>query len=67
MQPPPTSWAIPCNEKVVELDTMSTHIRRRWNPRQSYRVIVNDRDNRRTFSLAATRAFKDTALSRITN
>ena len=41
MQPPPTSWAIPCHEQVVELDTimpMETSL----EPGQTYRVIVND-------------------------
>ena len=42
MQPPPTSWAIPCNEKVVELDTILP-IQASLEPGQSYRVIVNDR------------------------
>ena len=31
MQPPPTSWAIPCNEKVVNW-TQFCPSRRRWNP-----------------------------------
>ena len=42
MQPPPTSWAIPCNEQVVELDTILP-IQASLEPGQSYRVIVNDR------------------------
>ena len=42
MQPPPTAWAIPCHEQVVELDTI-LHLGDEIQPGQSYRVIVNDR------------------------
>ena len=42
MQPPPTKWAIPCHEQVVELDTILP-IQAPLEPGQSYRVIVNDR------------------------
>ena len=42
MQPPPTAWAIPCEDEVVELDTIE-HIREPLEPGQTYRVIVNDR------------------------
>ena len=42
MQPPPTSWAIPCHKQVVELDTVLP-IQASLEPGQSYRVIVNDR------------------------
>ena len=42
MQPPPTSWAIPCHEEVVELDTILP-INAQLRPEQTYRVIVNDR------------------------
>ena len=42
MQPPPTSWAIPCHKQVVELDTILP-IQASLEPGQSYRVIVNDR------------------------
>ena len=42
MQPPPTKWAIPCHEQVVELDTILP-IQASLEPGQSYRVIVNDR------------------------
>lgn len=42
MQPPPTSWAIPCHEKMVELDTVLP-IDAQLEPEQTYRVIVNDR------------------------
>ena len=59
MQPPPTKWAIPCNEKVVELDTILP-IQASLEPGQSYRVIVNDRVTG-TFSLPRPE-LKDTAL-----
>ena len=42
MQPPETSWAIPCDEKVVELETILP-IQEALKPGQTYRVIVNDR------------------------
>ncbi len=42
MQPPPTKWAIPCHEEVVELDTILP-IDAQLQPEQTYRVIVNDR------------------------
>ena len=42
MQPPPTSWAIPCHKQVVELDTIEP-IGAYLEPGQTYRVIVNDR------------------------
>ena len=41
MQPPPTSWAIPCNEKLVELDAVEP-IGDALEPGETYRVIVND-------------------------
>lgn len=41
MQPPPTSWAIPCDEQVVELDAVEP-IRASLEPGETYRVIVND-------------------------
>ena len=41
MQPPPTAWAIPCAEEVVELDTVLP-IAASLEPGQTYRVIVND-------------------------
>ena len=40
-QPPPTAWAIPCDEELVELDTVE-HLGTGLQPDQSYRVIVND-------------------------
>ena len=60
MQPPPTSWAIPCNEKVVELDTVLP-IQASLEPGQSYRVTVNDRVTG-AFSLPRPE-LKDTALA----
>ena len=41
MQPPPTSWAIPCDDEVVELDAVEP-IGESLEPGQTYRVIVND-------------------------
>ena len=41
MQPPKTPWSIPCDEQVVELDTVE-HITEPLEPGQTYRVIVND-------------------------
>ena len=41
MQPPQTAWAIPCDEQVVELDTVE-HIGDTLEPGQTYRVLVND-------------------------
>ena len=49
MQPPPTAWAIPCQDEVVELDTVES-IRASLEPGQTYRVIVNDRETT-TFTL----------------
>lgn len=49
MQPPPTKWAIPCNEQVVALDTVLP-IQAALRPEQTYRVIVNDNVTT-TFSL----------------
>ena len=60
MQPPPTKWAIPCHEQVVELDTVLP-IGASLEPGQSYRVIVNDRVTG-TFSLPRPE-LKDTALA----
>ena len=40
-QPPPTAWAIPCDEELVELDTVE-HIGNGLLPDQAYRVVVND-------------------------
>ena len=43
MQPPPTAWAIPCDEEVVELDTVLP-ITSPLEPGQTHRVIVNERE-----------------------
>ena len=51
MQPPPTSWAIPCDEEVVELDTVEP-IGGSLEPGETYRVIVNDQMTT-TFTLPA--------------
>ncbi len=40
MQPPQTEWAIPCDEELVELDTV-LQLPATLQPGQSYRVIVN--------------------------
>lgn len=42
MQPPTTKWAIPCQEQVVEFDTVLP-ISAALHPEQAYRIIVNDR------------------------
>ena len=42
MQPPQTAWAIPCDEQVVELDSI-LRIDPSLRAGESYRVIVNDR------------------------
>ena len=41
MQPPPTSWAILCDEELVELDAVEP-IRAPLEPGKTYHVIVND-------------------------
>ena len=41
MQPPPTSWAIPCDEQLVELDAVEP-IRASLEPGETYHVIVNE-------------------------
>ena len=43
MQPPPTSWAIPCDEQVVELDAVEP-IRQPLRSGQTYRVIANGQE-----------------------
>ena len=40
MQPPPTAWAIPCDEELVELDTVLPTAS--IEAGRTYRVIVND-------------------------
>ena len=49
MQPPPTAWAIPCDEQMVELDTVLP-VGASLEPGQTYRVIVNGRQTT-TFTL----------------
>ena len=49
MMPPPTPWAIPCDEQMVELDTVQL-IEEHLEPGRTYRVIVNDRETT-TFTL----------------
>ena len=41
MQPPPTAWAIPCDEQLVELDAVEP-IEASLEPGETYHVIVND-------------------------
>ena len=41
MQPPETPWAPPCDEELVELDTV-LHVGTPLTPGRPYRVIVND-------------------------
>ena len=49
MQPPPTTWAIPCHEQVVELDTVLP-IQATLEPGQTYRGDRKRPDNCRVFS-----------------
>lgn len=49
MQPPPTPWAIDCDEQVVELDAIE-HIRGPLETGQTYRVFANGRETT-TFTL----------------
>ena len=42
MQPPDTPWAIPCDEQVVEMDTILP-LNAELEAGETYRVIVNDR------------------------
>ena len=41
MQPPPTAWAIPCDEQLVELDAVEP-VEASLVPGETYYVIVND-------------------------
>ena len=41
MQPPPTAWAIPCDEQFVELDSVES-IEASLEPGETYHVLVND-------------------------
>lgn len=43
MQPPDTPWAIPCNEEVVQLDTV-LQVPTKLTAGERYRVIVNGRE-----------------------
>ena len=52
MQPPPTPWAIPCSEQVVELDTVEP-IGTPLEPGQTYRVVVNGLETT-TFTIPET-------------
>ena len=60
MQPPPTTWAIPCHEKVVELDTVEP-IGKSLEPGQTYRVIVNGLETT-TFTIPET-SLRDTFIA----
>ncbi len=53
MQPPPTPWAIPCNEQVIELEAVE-QIEDPLEPGQTYQVIVNDMQTT-TFTLPEPR------------
>ncbi len=50
MPPPPTSWAIPCQDQVVELDTIEP-IGESLEPGQTYRVVANERETT-TFTIS---------------
>ena len=45
MQPPPTAWAIPCDEQMMELDAVEP-IEASLEPGRTYHVIVNGHGNR---------------------
>ncbi len=60
MQPPPTPWAIPCHEQVVELDTVEP-IGTSLEPGRTYRVIVNGLETT-TFSIPET-SLRDTFIA----
>ena len=54
MQPPQTAWAIPCDEEVVQLDTvLAIGDAEALEPGETYRVIVNGRETT-TFSVPET-------------
>ena len=40
MRPPPTAWAIPCDDELVELDTIFP-VEAELKPGQTYRVVAN--------------------------
>ena len=60
MQPPPTPWAIPCHEQVVELDTVEP-VGKSLEPGQTYRVIVSGLETT-TFTIPET-SFRDTFIA----
>ncbi len=60
MQRPPTPWAIPCHEQVVELDTVEP-IGTSLEPGQTYRVIVNGLETT-TFTMLET-SLRDTFIA----
>ena len=60
MQPPPTPWAIPCHEQVVELDTVEP-VGKSLEPGQTYRVIVNGLETT-TFTIPET-SLRDTFIA----
>ncbi len=60
MQPPETPWAAPCDDEVVELDTVH-HIGTRLTSGQQYRVIVNGIETT-TFTLPKS-GLRDTVLA----
>ena len=60
MQPPPTPWAIPCHEQLVELDTVEP-IGMSLEPGQTYRVIVNGLETT-TFTMLET-SLRDTFIA----
>ena len=60
MQPPPTTWAIPCHEQVVELDTVEP-IGKSLEPGQTYRVTVNGLETT-TFTIPET-SLRDTFIA----
>ena len=49
MTPPPTPWGIPCEEDLLEVETV-VHIESTLTPGQTYRVVVNGRETN-TFTL----------------
>ena len=60
MQPPPTPWAIPCHEQVVELDAVEP-INGTLEPGQTYRVIVNGLETT-TFTMPSS-SLRDTFIA----
>ncbi len=60
MQPPPTPWAIPCHEQVIELDTVEP-FGTSLELGQTYRVIVNGWETT-TFTLPEP-ALRDTFIA----